>query len=90
MNPWVRALIWSFATEAVLLCLCYVWPGGGHSPLFLTQIPALWLVETVAPGVGSCISCSWPGWALGGVGESLLIWLAILLVRQLLLASRRV
>jgi hypothetical protein len=71
------------AIELVLFIACLVFPGGGHSVLWYTQVIAMPLVAKIAPSVGSCIQCSWGAWTLGAVVQALVMWGLLLLIARL-------
>ena len=67
------AVMVACAAEAVAVVLLLLAPGGGHSPLWFTQIVALLVVAQVSPSVGSCLSCAPGAWAIGIAAQTLVL-----------------
>jgi hypothetical protein len=80
------ALLWAVGVESVLFLGCLLLPGGGHSPLWYTQMVALMVAGKISPAVGSCITCDWGAWIIGAIAQTLVLWLVLFGLLKLTLA----
>ena len=89
MRRFWRGVLIISAIEAALVAALVAAPGGGHSPLFFTHLPALILVGVMDPRVGSCLPCAPRLWAIAIAAQTGLAMLRWMLVNRALSSRSR-